>query len=237
METEKKHILENINERLIKEIDYRLAEIPKMPSLTQISPVDLAVYESRKYVKSRYEPFIISDIIDFENSFIKVHVGPVSVHGLSKFARVGNVTLSMTNETITIRIRIITGRLAGNSKWYYDFGQAGVKRFGHSNFTIEHLQFEAVINQSLNSNRPPVLDELQIETGPIVIKMDGQGSFDYLVEMMVKLLPKMIRYTIIDALEEPLKNKIQKDFLNKITVADMINQNLPDMKKYLLDKQ
>lgn len=237
LNAEKAHILENINVRLLAEIDHRLSPFPKITPLTHISPVDLAVTEARKFVRQRFEPYNIADVIDFENPFIKVHIGPVTVHGISKFARVGNISLYMANNTVTIRIRIVTGRLHGNCKWYYDFGEdVGVKRFGQSNFTVEHLQFEAKINQSVDSRKSPLLDELEIETGPINVKMDGRGSFDYLVEMVVKLLPKMLRYTIIDALEEPLKQKLQSDMLNKINVDRIIEDNMSDIKRYLTEK-
>lgn len=236
IESEKKHMLENVNERLITELNKRLAVVPKIPPLTEISPVDLAVLEGRKFVKSRYEPFVISDVIDFQNPFVKVHVGPVSVNGLSKFARVGNVSLALANETVLVGIRVITGRLYGSCHWYYDFGQVGVKRHGQSNFTVAHLQVEAKVNQSVDSRRSPQLEDLQVETGPIIVKMDGNGSFDYIVEIVVKMLPKMLRYVIIDALEEPLKLKVQKEVLNKISVDQVVEVNMPEIKKYLSEK-
>lgn len=235
-ESEKSHILENIKERLIAEFNKRLDIIPKIPSLVDISPVDLAVLEGRKFVKARYEPFIITNVIDFENPFLKVHVGPVSVSGLSKFARVGNVTLSLFSETVIVGIRIITGRLFGNCKWYYDFGEVEMKRSGESNFTVQHVQIEAKVKQSVDSRKPPYLEDLQVETGPIIIKMDRNGNFDYIVEMVVKMLPRMLRYIIIDALEEPLKIKIQKEILNKISIDQVFEECIPAIKKYLSDK-
>lgn len=236
LNAEKEHILANVNERLIMEIDRRLEAFPKIPSLRHLSPVDLAILEAKKFVKSRFEPYIITNVIDFENPFIKVHAGPVTVHGISKFARVGNVTLAMANDTVIIRIRIVTGHLFGNCKWFYDFGSVGVKRYGDSNFTVEHVQFEATIHQNVDSRKPPRLHDLEIETGPIRVRMDGRGHFDYLVEMVIKILPKMLRYTIIDALEEPLKHKIQSELLDKISVDRVVEENINDIKKYLSEK-
>lgn len=235
-EAEKPLILENVNQRLIAEVNRRLQFFPKIPTLSKVSPVDLAVLEGRRFVQARYEPFVINKIFDLDNAFLKIHVGPVSVNGLSKFARVGNITLAMENQIVDLRMRIITAKLLGTCKWYYDFGKVGVNRHGESNFSISHLQFEARVRQSVDSRKPPVLEELQIETGPIYVKMDGLGSFDYLVEIVVKILPKMLRHMIVDALEEPVKAKIQADVLDKINVEQVYEENLPDIKKYLSDK-
>lgn len=218
------------------EINRRLEFFPKIPPLTKISPLDLAVMEGRKFVKSRYEPYVIDKVFDFDNPFLSINVGPVSIQGLSKFAHVGNISLDMVNQTVDLRIRIITSKLLGNCKWYYDIGKVGVTRHGQSNFSISHLQFEARVRQPVDSRKPPVLEELEIETGPIYVKMDGRGSFDYIVEMVVKLLPKMLRHMIIDALEEPIKQKIQTDVLDRISVERVYEENLPDIKKYLSDK-
>lgn len=101
---------------------------------------------------------------------------------------------------------------------------------------MEHVQFEATIHQHVDSRKPPQLQDLEIETGPIRIRMDGRGNFDYLVEMVVKILPKMLRYTIIDALEEPLKQKVQSELLDKISVDKVVEENMNDIKKYLSEK-
>ncbi|XP_065223507.1 uncharacterized protein LOC135847740 [Planococcus citri] len=235
-DAEKPLILENVNKRLIAEINRRLEFFPKIPPLTKLSPVDLAILEARRFVRDRYEPFTIDKIFDFDNSFLNVHVGPISISGLSRFARVGNITLAMVNQTVDLRIRLITQKLTGTCKWYYDIGKVGVTRDGQSNFSVDHLQFEARVFQPVDSRKSPTLEELEIETGPVSVKMDGQGSFDYLVEIVSKVLPKMIRHLIIDFLEETVKEKIQTDVLDKINVQQVYEQNLSEIKKYISNK-
>lgn len=237
LEAEKNHILTNVNERLMTEINSHLSDVPKIPSLVEISPVDLAVLEGRKFVKARYEPFVIPRVIDFQNPFVQANIGPVSIHGLSKFARVGNVTLSLKEKTILVHLRVITGRLYGTCHWSYDFGdEVGFKRKAQSNFTVEHVQIEAKVNQSIDSRKSPILEDLQVETGPVNVKMDRNGKFDYLVEMLVPMLPKMLRYVIIDALEDPIKEMVQRDVLDHISIEQVIEENMPSIKDYLYDK-
>ena len=237
LQAEKAHILANVNERLVSEMNTRLASIPKIPSLMEISPVDLAVLEGRKFVKARYEPFVIPRVVDFQNPFVQANLGPISIHGLSKFARVGNVTLSLKDKSIILGLRVITGRLFGSCHWAYDFGdQVGFRRKAQSNFTVEHVQIEAKINQSIDSRKPPILEDLQVETGPVNVKMDRNGNFDYLVELLAPMLPKMLRYLLIDALEDPIRDMIQRDVLSHISIEQIIEENMPSIKKYLSDK-
>lgn len=62
------------------------------------------------------------------------------------------------------------------------------------------------------------------------VRSDGAGTFDYVIEFLVNILPNLLRYQIMDALESPVKSKIQ-DEMNKINVERLIKHNIPNVEK------
>ena len=222
----KPFILNQIDERITAEVNTLLKDTPKVPFNAEMSPVDWTVIEGRKLVSEFYEPFKIEKIFDHNSEFLAVYVGPVQIHGLSRFARVGKVTMKMVNSTIQFGLRMITSSLYGRCHFVYDFGKVGAERNGTANFTVDHLQFEAKINQSVDLYKQPILDDLQLEIGEIAVRLDGGGKLDYLVELGMRFLPQMLRYVIIDALEQPLKEKIQTEILDKLNLSQLVQDNL-----------
>lgn len=64
------------------------------------------------------------------------------------------------------------------------------------------------------------------------VRSDGAGLSDYLIEFAINVLPNLLRYQIMDALENPAKIKIQ-DEMNKINVEKLIKDNIPNFEKLL----
>lgn len=228
------YILKQVDARLNEEVNKQLENAPKMPSISNISPVDLAIIEGRKYIRKSYDPYTIKNVTYHESEYLIVNISQVTIYGLSKFARVGNVTVQMRDGIVQVIVRLITGRLKGTCKFFYDFGRVGLVRKGESHFSVNHLQFEAKINQSMNLKNKPILDDLQLEVGTIRVKMDGTGDFDYLLDMTAHLIPDLLRHLIIDALEEPIKQKIQSEILDKINVQQLVEDNLSIVESLLI---
>lgn len=229
----KPYVLNKVDEKLCSDLNARLGTIafrlPKEPW----SPVDLAVHEARKYVKSRnYDPLVIKNALSRDDKFFAVRIDKITLNGLSRFTRVGNVTLLMENNTIQFGIRMMTGKIEGTVEWFYDFGKIGINRNGSSTFSINRIQVYALVNQSVDIRNRPVLQSLDIETGQISVKMDGEGSFDYVVEFVVMLLPKIVRHMIIDSLEVPIRYQVQK-ILDNIDVEKLVDDHVDSVDDYL----
>lgn len=62
------------------------------------------------------------------------------------------------------------------------------------------------------------------------IRSDGAGTFDYVIEFAINVIPNVLRYQIMDALEYPVKAKVQEE-LNKINVERLIKSKLPDIER------
>lgn len=62
------------------------------------------------------------------------------------------------------------------------------------------------------------------------MRSDGAGTLDYVIELLVNILPNLLRYQIMDALENPAKMRIQEEF-NKINIEKILKQKVPEYER------
>lgn len=191
-----------------------------------IPPLDLAIAKGRKFVRTKYDPYKVEDY-SYSAGIFSVNLVEMWVTGLASFYRIGNVTVYVTNNTVQLESRLSTKRLKGSCQWEASFGGV-VSRYGASSFSVEYLQVEAKVNQSLNVRNTPKLQDFQMKLGNIQLRMDGLGTMDYILEFMSNILPNILRYQIVDALEGIMKQRIQ-DALNIIDVEKEIDKFLQDL--------
>lgn len=193
-----------------------------------ISPLDMAIAEGRKKVRNMgFDPYQIQDY----NHTIGIFHGELThtwAKGLSSFYRVGNMDFNMENNTLLIALNIGTQKLTGNTQWQISVAGGILSRAGTATFTIEYLKAQINASQSLDTRKHPSLDDLQFDLGNIQVRCDGAGTLDYVVEAAVNILPNLLRYQIMDAIENPVKNRIQ-EVLNGINVEQVIDEKLPEI--------
>lgn len=90
------------------------------------------------------------------------------------------------------------------------------------------MRFE--VTQPLDLSKKLKIDDLQLDLGNIQIRCSGLGTADYLVEFFVNVLPNLLRYQIMDALEKPLMRKIQ-EHTDKIDVEHLLKEKLDEYQK------
>lgn len=76
----------------------------------------------------------------------------------------------------------------------------------------------------MDTSKSPSMDDIQLELGNIQIRFDGLGTVDYLIEFGINVLPNLLRYQIMDAIEKPIKIKVQ-EALNEFTIEDLVIEN------------
>lgn len=86
------------------------------------------------------------------------------------------------------------------------------------------MQVTINASQSLDTSQSPLLDDIQIELGNIQIRFEGLGTVDYAIELGINILPNLLRYQIMDALEKPIRLKIQ-EALNQMNVEQIMKEN------------
>uniref|UniRef100_A0A6B2EAR1 Putative hemolymph juvenile hormone binding protein n=1 Tax=Phlebotomus kandelakii TaxID=1109342 RepID=A0A6B2EAR1_9DIPT len=195
-----------------------------------ISPLDMAIAEGRKKVRAMgYDPFKVRDYNHTVGMF-SMEMTNTWIIGVSSFYRVGNMTVTMENNTVTIRTQVGTQQIKGSTQWELSVGNGMVTRGGRAQFTVEHIKMTSAMSQSLDVRNRPVIKDLQMELGNIQVRTEGAGTLDYLIEFAVNILPNLLRYQIMDAIENPAKTRVQEE-LNKIDVEKFIRQKLPEFEK------
>ncbi|XP_075154001.1 uncharacterized protein LOC142227374 isoform X2 [Haematobia irritans] len=188
-----------------------------------ISPLDMAIADARKQVREMgYDPFRLPDYNRTMGVF-GMQLSNTWINGIASFYRHGDVIASMENNTITLTVTVGTQEIAGGGQWEVNGGL--VSRVGHILFTVQYIRLTVSVSQPLDTRKRPEINDLQIDMGNIQVRCDGAGTLDYVMEFVVNVLPNLLRYQIMDALENPIKMRIQEKF-NTIDVEKAIKDNV-----------
>lgn len=234
----KPFIISEVNNNLRTDVNAQVKAITgRLPRITVPVP-DMAINEGRLYVRRMgYDPYRVTDRHVIRGP-VNVTVDELTVRGLSNFRRVDDVGLQVRGPVLQLTVHVITGPITGTARWRYRLLTVHtVKAYGRtgaSNFSAEHIQVRAVVNQTLDIRNKPVLDRLDIEVGKVAVRMDRAEPLDYVIEMMIDSLPALLRHIIVDALEEPIKMKVQT-ILNDVQLEQMVEERLPELDRLVGD--
>ncbi|XP_024084610.1 uncharacterized protein LOC106672535 [Cimex lectularius] len=222
----KPSLLNEINTKVRKDVNKKLKVIgEKLLTNKTEEPLQIALEEARNYVKNKgYDPYNIKDYVIRHNKLVG-NVSHFVLYGLSDFHKVGDINLSMDKGTVQMGIHLVSFALKGKCKFTVGIGKYWEKSI-YTNFTVDHLQIRIYVNQSLDMTQHPVLEDLDLNVGKVKIHMEGIGYFDGLIIVLVNTLPDLIRHIIVDAIEEPLKYKVQ-EILNRVDMQEVVNKTLP----------
>ncbi|KAL1449278.1 hypothetical protein WDU94_000487 [Cyamophila willieti] len=189
-----------------KQIKKFTAKIPK-----DVSPLDLGIQEARRYMrKNQYDPCKLKNY-SYKINLMRINVSDLWIEGLSNFNRVGDMSLSMDKGIIQFGVHVITSKLAGSFNWSVQFSnKRNIVESGMLKYTVDYLQVKLSVNQSVNINHKPVINDIDLSVGKIIVKHDGLKSFDFLIDSAVNhYVPDLLKFIIIDSIEVPLKVKAQ----------------------------
>lgn len=138
----------------------------------------------------------------------------------------------MVDNILYVGVHVGTQRLEGKTLWEVNVGGL-LSRAGSATFSVEHIHTKTEVSQPLDTRKRPILTDLDIEVGNIQVRMDGAGTLDYVVEVVVNVLPNLLRYQIVNAVEGPIKSRVQ-EIMDSINVEEMIEEKLPELDKIKL---
>lgn len=223
----KPYVLKEAYTKARTEINTKLDEVVgDMQFPNSISPLDMVIADARKKVRALgMDPYKVKDY-NTSVSVFTVTLSETWLTGISSFQRVGNITLKMENKTAIADFEIGTQKLEGQTQW--DISAVGglMSRAGTALFSVEYISARLILGQPLDTREKPEFRSLDLEVGNIQVRFNGAGTLDYVIEFAVNVLPNLLRYQIMDAIEAPLREKIQQE-LDKMDVEDMIKQKLP----------
>lgn len=225
----KPFIISEVNTNLKSDVNAQVKAITsKLPKMEVPMP-DMAIAEGRSYVRKKgFDPYNVTDR-SIKHGPLTFAISNLTISGLSNFRRVGDIGLGINGPVLQMTAHIITGVINGTLRWKYELGLSKTfGRAGVSNFSVEHIQLRAVVNQTLDIRNKPVLDDLDIEVGNVTVQMDRKEPLDYVVEIAVNSLPAMLRHIIVDVLEEPIKIKAQT-ILDEVEVEKLVEERLPEL--------
>lgn len=195
-----------------------------------ISPLDMAIAEGRKKIRQMgYDPYKVKDYNHTAGIF-GVEMSNTWITGVSTFYRVGDIVVGVDNNTVTVNMQVGTQNILGTSQWELSVGGGMITRAGHVQFTVQHIKVMFEVSQPMDTRKRPQIKDLQLELGNIQVRCDGAGTLDYITEFVVNVLPNLLRYQIMDALENPLKLRIQ-NIMNQIDVEKVIKEKVPEFQK------
>ncbi|KAK5639517.1 hypothetical protein RI129_012009 [Pyrocoelia pectoralis] len=226
----KPFILSEVNTNMRNDVNKQVRLIPlQFPN--SISPFDKLISEGRSQVRAlNYDPFKLDDY-NYTASLFSLEMTHIWLTGLSSFHRVGNMTFEIRNHSLHLNIEIGTQKLKGTTHWEVGVIAGVMSRAGTASFTVEYLRVGIEISQSMDTRNSPQLNDLQLELGNIQVRCDGAGTLDYVIEFAINVIPNLLRYQIMDALESPIKNRIQ-EVLSTINVEKVIHENLPKLDEH-----
>ncbi|EDV57623.1 uncharacterized protein LOC6542394 [Drosophila erecta] len=216
----KPFMLQEADKKLRSEINVMIQKTlgdRRLPN--SITPLDSAIAMARKMVRQKgYDPYHLPDVNRTMGVF-SVQLAHTWINGISSFYRVGNITAGMANKTVSAVLQIGTQQVTGAGQW--EVGVGMMTRVGHVQFTVQHIRATVGLSQSLDTRQRAQITDLQFDMGNIQVRCDGAGTLDYVMEFAVNVIPNLLRYQIMDAIENPIKQRVQEKF-NTIDVEQVI---------------
>jgi hypothetical protein len=222
----KPFILREVNTNIRGDVNKHIRALPqRFPN--SISPLDMALAEGRRYMREMgHDPHLFPDY-NYTVGIFRIDLTHSWVSGISSFYRVGNITVTMEDNVLYVGVHVGTQRLEGRTLWELNVGGL-LSRAGSSSFTVEYIHAQTEISQPMDTRKRPVIRDLDIQVGNIQVRMDGAGTLDYGIEFLVNVLPNLLRYQIVNAIEGPIKTRLQ-DIMDSIDVEEMIAEKLPQL--------
>lgn len=125
-DTIKPFILGEVNTNVRGDVNKHISTIPiRFPN--SISPLDMAIAQARAQVREQgFEPYQLPNHTTKWGSF-QLDVSHGWLSGLSSFYRVGNVTLTMENNTAFVDVSVGTQKLEGKCHWEVSFKEFDIQ--------------------------------------------------------------------------------------------------------------
>lgn len=221
----KPYVLKEAYAKARAEINAKLDEVADMPFPNSISPLDMVIIDVRRKVRDmKLDPYQVKDY-NKTVSIFTVALSNTWVTGISSFQRDGNITLTIKNNTVIADFDIGTQKLEGRAQWDISAVAGLVSRAGTASFSVEYISARIILGQPLDTRKKPIFKGIDLEIGNIQVRWNRAGTVDYIIEFVVNILPNLLRYQIMDAIEGPVKEKIQQE-LDKIDMEEKLKKDI-----------
>lgn len=217
----------NMRTEINKKIDQVVGDI-EFPNT--ITPLDMVIVDARNKIRDvKMDPLRIDDY-NTSAGWVNIYLKNTWLYGLSTINRVGNVSLKVENKTVVADFSIGTEEMLGSTDWEISGCRGLISSFGTSSFSVKYIRGHFILVQPLDTRKRMMLKTLELDVGNVQLRFDGAGTLDYLFEFSTNILPNVLRYQIVDAIQNPLKWKLQGE-LDQIDIEEAIKNELPRIDK------
>ena len=87
-----------------------------------------------------------------------------------------------------------TQEIEGRTHWEVSVVGGILSRAGTVSFTLQYFRVQLRLSQPLDTRKRACLENLDLELGNIQARIHGAGTFDYVLEAGVNIIPNLLRY-------------------------------------------
>lgn len=206
-------IVGGIQDKLTTVLNERLEQrLKDQPFPNSISPVDYLIAKVRRDMRESGKDPIVIDRKDVNLAWgVSVQLKNIEIKGLTTLHRTHEVSAQFIDNALFVTIQIGTQQLKAGADWSISASLMPAVG-GHLDVEVESLSVTVMAKQPADIRSPPVLREIDIQLGNLAVRSVGESTMDYLVELMVNLLPNTFRNIIMDKIEPKIHQAIQKQF-------------------------
>lgn len=177
-----------------------------------ISPVDFAVAKLRMDLREKN-----MDPLKLDNQEIHLTWGVtaqlqnIEVGGFTTLHRTHEISAQFIDNVVYVTIQLGTQALKGGVDWSLSASLLPAIG-GHMTLEVESVSVTVEAQQPADIRSPPTLRKIDVKLGNLALRSEGEGTFDYLAEALVNILPNCFRDQIMDKVEPIIHQRIQKRF-------------------------
>lgn len=219
-------IIGNAQDKLKRLLNQRLQDrLANNTFPDSISPVDYAVAKARVEMRKKQLDPLKLGRRDINLAWgITVQLKDIELTGLATLHRTREVSAQFIDNSVFFTIQIGTQELKGGAEWSMSAALLPAVG-GHLTLTVDSLSVTVEAKQPANIRSPPTLRKIDVQLGNLSVKSAGEGTIDYLLEMLVNILPNALRNAIMDRVEPRIQQIIQKR-LNGVDLYRMVMDQL-----------
>ncbi|CAG0900804.1 unnamed protein product [Darwinula stevensoni] len=185
----------------------------------QTPPIDSVIGDARSFIqKSNLDPYVIPDR-QFSSLGINFKLTQGKLHGLSTIHRVGNITITVVDNVVSVHVNMGTKELTGKAGYETQFLWWTVG--GDVTFTVEYLHVGVTVSQPLNLDKNATVEAVDVEVGPVDVHTTGESVIDSFLDYGVDAVSFALRDLLTCIAEEPIREILETE-INKIDLQHTI---------------
>ncbi|XP_045599183.2 uncharacterized protein [Procambarus clarkii] len=184
-------------------------------------PLDFMMTKVRLLLRdSGMEPWYVGNTSVYLGLGITLQMDQVVVSGLSTVHRTRDCVIKLVDNTFIAQAEVGAHEVKVTGVWWVPYLPGA---YGRLDINIDTFSAIFELHQRAHMRSPPVLRTLDGKIGNMEFRSSGMGSFDYLLEAAINILPNVFRNEILNRFEPQLWKAVQEQ-LNTVDLRQALLQ-------------